>query len=258
MSEPVNLASMSDEEIKKMLSESGKSTILCHVPWERITFIQARVKTDSALIAEYQDVLSKNNRMPPSKGIYVPELKTIFIYDGIHTAEAHHNLDKSSIPVQLKAGSKIEAEIEASGANSAHGAKRTNSDKRCAVKLLLKNPELCARSNNWLSETAKVSPQLVEDVRRELEKDSDNPVPRPKKRRVVRSCVEYEIDLPQPSEQPALEKVGAQPTPEEMAKRLVASLEKRLKTLSEAERVNIFLQLIGVIKNKFLLQDKAS
>lgn len=250
MAEIPDITSLSPDETSTLLEKHGKP-LLCMVPWDRIDFIQSRVTTDPALVAEYEESLGNGDNLPPSKGIYIPELNISKLFDGIHSATGRHNLGQLLIPVFLQVGTNTDAEIAAAGANHSNGARRSNADKRHAVAILLRNPELCGRSNNWLAKVSRVSPALVEEVRVELESDPVNPISRPKKRLVTRNGVEYETDAPSTSAESP--KKAAVISPKKLVQGILGSLDKQLEKQPAEQHAPICEELIAIIHRDYLL-----
>lgn len=243
----IDITEKTTEAIKSLLGDSGKA-VLCLVLWTKLVFVQSRVQTDPGLITEYEENLKNNIPMPPAQGM-MDESGNVYVFDGIHTTSARNNRGEEAVPVLLRLGSRTEAEMEASRANATHGAKRTPADKRHAVELLLRNSELCARSNNWLAATAAVSPQLVESVREALERDTDAPVFRPKKRRVTRNGSSWEVNAPRKKSSVASSKKTAYTeTPERLAERMAKPMLVRLAKLPDQTRSFICHEIVKAIQ----------
>jgi hypothetical protein len=60
--------------------------------------------------------------------------------NGIHRLIAEPELGLAKISADVREGSRRDAILYAVGANASHGLKRTNRDKRNAVRVLLKDP----------------------------------------------------------------------------------------------------------------------
>ncbi len=246
MAETPDITTMSPDEIKDQL-ERHEKPLLCLACPPRIEFLQPRLTTDLVLVADYEGALTNGDKLPPAKGIFVYDLNICKVFDGIHTTTARYNLGMIPVPVLLQLGTSTDADIAAASANHSNGARRTNADKRNAVKILLRNPELGCLTNNRLAEIAKVSAQLVEDVRIELENDPNNPIARPKKRRVIRKGVEYDIDAPA-TQSTATAKVLP---PEKLVQRIVDYLGKQLETQPVEERTTLCGQVMNAIRANY-------
>lgn len=95
-----------------------------------------------------------------------------WLADGFHRVNAAIQAGIEHINVDVKEGDKRDALLYAVGANSSHGLRRTNEDKRNAVMLLLNDPEWVEKSNNWIAQSCCVSLDLVNRIRKEVFNDS--------------------------------------------------------------------------------------
>ncbi|MGI8981632.1 MAG: hypothetical protein ACR2FY_20585 [Pirellulaceae bacterium] len=73
-----------------------------------------------------------------------------------------------------------DAILFAAGANSTHGLKRTNADKRNSVLALLNDDEWVKWSDSKIAEQAGVSVNFVGDVRKQVSSDDTSPAVRAK------------------------------------------------------------------------------
>jgi hypothetical protein len=85
-----------------------------------------------------------------------------------HRIIAAEELGLVEITADVREGTRRDAILYAVGANAAHGLKRTNRDKRNAVRLLLKDPEWSAWSNVEIGNRCNVSPEMVRQHRASL------------------------------------------------------------------------------------------
>ena len=85
--------------------------------------------------------------------------------DGFHRYFGHKHAGRESILADIRQGTRRDAILFACGANSEHGLRRTNADKRKAVTLLLQDEEWSARK---IAERCAVSPGFVDEVKRSL------------------------------------------------------------------------------------------
>lgn len=88
--------------------------------------------------------------------------------DGHHRIAGHRAAGRDSIIVEVEPGTKRDAILFAAGANSEHGVKRTNGDKRKAVATLLKDQEWGAWSDRAIADKCRVGHPLVASVRAQL------------------------------------------------------------------------------------------
>lgn len=88
--------------------------------------------------------------------------------DGFHRLAAARIAKRSSVPVDLKPGSKRDAWKAALQANQGHGLRRSNADKRRLVTLALNDDELVKWSDNRVAEHIGVSQEMVRQTRAQL------------------------------------------------------------------------------------------
>ena len=119
--------------------------------------LQIRVAIDERTVSEYADAIQNGAKLPPivvfhsivvsppgternSAGIVLDDAEDIFfLADGFHRVEACRRLGRKTIKADVRSGDKSDALKFALSANSAHGLRRTNEDKRNAVKVAWEN-----------------------------------------------------------------------------------------------------------------------
>ena len=128
---------------------------------------QARVKLDTDVVDAYAEVLTETNgdALPPID-VY-SDGTDYWLSDGFHRFHAHVKVGLGTIKANVHTGTRRDAILASVGANAEHGLKRSNADKRKAVKMLLDDQEWSQRSDRWIAEKAKVSDRLVNNVRNE-------------------------------------------------------------------------------------------
>jgi hypothetical protein len=123
--------------------------------------LQTRAVTDSAYVDELADRMRAGDVFPPivlfSKG------KESWLADGIHRLDAAIKAQKT-IGVDERKGDWADAVEFACGANASHGLRRSNADKRRAVKLALS--AFSNRSSRAIAELCGVGDDLVEEIRK--------------------------------------------------------------------------------------------
>ena len=95
-----------------------------------------------------------------------------WLADGFHRCEAASRAGLLTIPCEVRAGSQREAVLYACGANDSHGLRRSRSDVRRAIEILLRDEEWGRWSNAEISRRVGCSDMTVGTVRRELESTS--------------------------------------------------------------------------------------
>lgn len=128
---------------------------------------QARAKIDQNTVDDYAALYEEKADLPPVVVFF--DGTDHWLADGFHRLHGASKAGRKKLAVDSRRGTLDEAILYACGANSSHGLKRTNADKRKAVGMLLAKPEWAGKSNKWISETAIVSDDLVAALRKELE-----------------------------------------------------------------------------------------
>jgi len=126
-----------------------------------ITDLQARAATDPNTISEYCEAWKEGDKFPPI--VVFHDGKNYFLADGFHRFFGAKKAGLLDINADVRKGSRKDALWFAAGANRSHGLKRSNSDKRHAVELALREkPEL---ADNAISKHVGVSFHLVKEIR---------------------------------------------------------------------------------------------
>mgnify|MGYP000850450480 CR=1 FL=1 len=138
------------------------------------------------LAAEYAECL---NDLPPIRVIAGPDDQH-WCCDGCTRLAAYRLKGRKVVPCQIKRGTFEDAWREAARANTAHGARVTNADKRTMVERALKRfPKL---SNRALAELCGVHHSTVSDLA------CRNPTPDRPAKRLGRDGKEYTPPAPRP------------------------------------------------------------
>lgn len=123
---------------------------------------QARVTIDREYVKELAEVIKAGTRLPPVE-VY-RDGKDIWLSDGHHRIQATAEAGKKTIRCEVHKGGLKEAKLAAIGANTKHGKRRTNDDKRNAVKMAFDTvPEW---SDERIADHAGVSRQFVFGLRK--------------------------------------------------------------------------------------------
>lgn len=130
---------------------------------------QPRVKIDESTVNEYAEDMAAGVKFPPVEVYY--DGSNYWLADGFHRVLAAGRAGKENIAAVVHKGTQSDARWAALGANKDHGLRRTNDDKRKAVKVALQTkPEL---SNPAIAEHVGVSHTMVANYRpSEVEKFS--------------------------------------------------------------------------------------
>lgn len=140
------------------------------VPFESITVdgdTQMRLDISADLILSLSEAF-KNDEPVPAIDLFEDDKGRRWVGDGLHRVAGCRKAKKKWLLANIHKGTKRDAILFAAGANRGHdqsGLRRTNADKRHAVKVLLKDAEWGQRSTAWIAEACAVSQGLVEEIR---------------------------------------------------------------------------------------------
>ncbi len=124
------------------------------------------VKIDPAIVEAYAADMEDGDEFPPVKLFH--DGKTYYIGDGFHRIEAASKIGRESIPATIQPGTQRDAILYAMGANSTHGLRRTNADKRNSVETILRDPDWSKWSHTDIAKVCGVTRQFVHKVKNEL------------------------------------------------------------------------------------------
>ena len=134
--------------------------------------LQMRAKVDDDhIIAEYADNVFD---LPPGKIVKGPGGE-LWMVDGFKRLRAHIKAGCLDMRFEIANGSWIDALTAAAGANSTHGQRRSQADKKRAVLALLSEPSWPDRSDRYIANICRVSHPFVAQVRDEWEESQNEP-----------------------------------------------------------------------------------
>ena len=138
---------------------------------------QPRAEIDQATVAEYAEAYKSCANLPPITLFY--DGAEYWLADGFHRYHGARMAGLNAVYEEITPGTRRDAILFSLSANSKHGLKRSNADKRKAVKTLLDDPEWSTWSNEKIAATCAVSPHTVADVKKShsanAELESKNP-----------------------------------------------------------------------------------
>ena len=116
-------------------------------------WLKANPKRDTPAVVVYRD---------PASGDHL-------LSEGFHRETGYRQAGRTHIPCEIRDGDRTAALLNAVASNQSHGLKRSNDDKRLAVRLALATvPEW---SDGRIAEHIGVSQNFVSDMRRQLKSD---------------------------------------------------------------------------------------
>lgn len=124
---------------------------------------QTRVALNESVVAEYADALRDGAKLPSIVVFF--DGSDHWLADGFHRYHAHAAARKATINVDIRPGTRREAVLFSVGANSTHGLRRTNDDKRRAVKTMLDDAEWSQWSDREIAKQCGVTHPFVAGVR---------------------------------------------------------------------------------------------
>lgn len=138
---------------------------------------QSRAALNEATVAEYAEAMADPATTFPPITVYF-DGKEYWLADGFHRVAAWARVGREDIPADVRQGDRRQAILHSVAANSAHGLRRTNEDKRRAVLTLLDDAEWSQWSDREISRRCAVSAPLVATLRAGLTVNSYSDEPR--------------------------------------------------------------------------------
>ena len=123
-----------------------------------------RARLNQETVDEYAEAYKAGEKLPAVSLFF--DGSDYWMADGFHRYFAAKSAGKKSIQEDITPGSKRDAILYSLSANSRHGLKRSNADKRKAVLTLLDDAEWSKWSNEKIAATCAVSPHTVADIKR--------------------------------------------------------------------------------------------
>jgi len=136
-----------------------------------IIFIQSRAETNHDLVDEYAAMMLAGVQFDAAQGIK-DEDGRVFVWDGLHRGLAAE-MAGVLLAIDIRSGTKQDAEWLALTANQKHGLRRSRADKQRVVRLALKHPNGANLSDSAIARHCGVSDKTVAKIRRELELSSE-------------------------------------------------------------------------------------
>lgn len=137
---------------------------------------QSRAQLYANVVSDYIDALGMGAKFPPVVVFF--DGADYWLADGFHRHAAYMGLGKAEIPADVRQGTRRDAILHSVGANSAHGLRRTQEDKRRAVSVLLSDYEWSAWSDREIARQCGVDGKTVAKHRAEVTADFRSEEPR--------------------------------------------------------------------------------
>lgn len=126
---------------------------------------QSRVEFDKDLVSEYSRAMHEGADFPAMKVFF--DGTHYWLADGFHRYHACKDIGIEFVEVDVQEGSLRDAQLYSFSANSNHGKRRTNADKRRAVQTMLADAEWSQWSSREIARACDVSHTYVDRVRSE-------------------------------------------------------------------------------------------
>ena len=125
---------------------------------------QPRERINMEVVGDYAEAVKVGIEFPAV--IVFQDGAEYWLADGFHRYHAHKQAGKASIEAEVRSGSLLDAKLHAVGANSDHGLRRSNEDKRRAVQMVLDEPAWKEWSDRKIADACGVSAPFVSAIRR--------------------------------------------------------------------------------------------
>jgi len=142
---------------------------------------QVRKRLDKDTIEQYREDLENGDQFPAIIVFREKNSKRTVLADGFHRLLAHIHAEKETIDCEIHEGDIHAALQYALGANAQHGLRRTKQDKRNAVELALKDPEISSLERQEIADLCRVHVRTVYKIQRELNIGDEPATEKPKK-----------------------------------------------------------------------------
>jgi len=130
---------------------------------------QMRIAMNEDVVKEYAEAMQAGCEFPALRAYFDEPNDVIILADGFHRLAAHNKVrPNDQILVELIIGTAEDAQWESIGANKAHGLRRTNEDKRNAIKQALTHSKGTELSDRQIAEHVGVHHVTVGTVRKEM------------------------------------------------------------------------------------------
>lgn len=141
---------------------------------------QLRALGSQAVIADYAAALGEGATFPPVT-VFRDARGGYWLADGFHRLAAHKQAGRETILADVREGDRRAAMLFAAGANSSHGLRRTQEDKRQAILALLRDQEWRQWSDREIAKRTATDHKTVGKLRREISGGGGGEIPEGRK-----------------------------------------------------------------------------
>ena len=134
---------------------------------------QSRARLDAFVIEEYQEAYRSKVELPPVVVFY--DGTDYWLADGFYRTTAAENVKMKEIACEIRQGTQRDAILDSVGANTTHGVRRTNEDKRRAVMKLLDDVQWAKWSDREIARRCSVGHAFVSNLRPICPQKTDAP-----------------------------------------------------------------------------------
>ncbi|MDR1384648.1 MAG: hypothetical protein LBJ67_12520 [Planctomycetaceae bacterium] len=131
---------------------------------------QSRIALNEEIVKEYAEAMEAGTVFPAILVFYDEPHDQFILAEGFHRLAAHNKVKPNEmILAEQRLGTIDDARWASIGANQSHGLRRTNADKRNAVKQALLHPKGENLSDRQIGQHVGVHHDTVGKIRHELE-----------------------------------------------------------------------------------------
>ena len=127
---------------------------------------QPRTSINEATVSEYAEAIMSGDVFPPLLCVW--DGVNRWLCDGFHRLHAHRQAGSVTVEVLQHSGTQRDAVLMSVGTNAQHGLRRSNDDKRRAVRMLLEDAEWGQWSDREIAKRCLVDHKTVAAVRAAL------------------------------------------------------------------------------------------
>jgi hypothetical protein len=128
---------------------------------------QSRASLCNETVMQYAEAMEDPNTVFPPVIVYFDGVDH-WLADGFHRVAAWERVGRTDIPTDVRNGDRREAILHSVAANTRHGLRRSNDDKRRAVLMLLEDNEWTQWSDSEIARKCGVSQPFVSKLRGSL------------------------------------------------------------------------------------------